>query len=142
MMITKKALFWVLALSMASMLSSCDLENDSASFHFVNLQVTDATLPDSFQLYETYEIYVTYLRPNGCTYFEGFDITKDQDNARNVVVIGSEFNNISCTQLSEQLSASFTFTCYYEGSYKFRFWSGEDENGIAEFIEYEVPVAP
>ncbi len=138
----KKAILWLFLVAIAPIVTSCNLESDAATFHFVNLQVVEAELPESFQLYETYEVNVTYLRPNGCTFFEGFDISKAESTERYVVVIGSEFDNTSCTQVAEQVVDSFSFTCYYEGTYTFRFWTGEDENGNAEFIEYDVPVIP
>lgn len=137
-----KKLLWVLLLVMAPLVSSCDLEDDYANFRFVKLQVIDAELPESFDIYETYQIKVTYLRPNNCTFFEGFDITKPDTTVRNVVVVGSELEDSACSQVTGEVVEYFNFTCYYHDTYTFRFWAGEDEDGNAVFLEYDVPVNP
>lgn len=141
-MTLKKLLLWVLFAAMTPFVSSCDISNDAVSFHFVNLQITAAELPESFELYKTYDINVTYLRPNSCTFFEGFDIVKTATTERNVVAYGSEFEEAGCAQLTEEIVRTFSFTCYYDETYTFRFWTGEDENGDAQFLEYQVPVMP
>ncbi len=141
-MTPKKILYWVLFLAMTPFLSSCDLEDDNVTFHFVKLQVVDAELPEYFELNHTYQVKVTYLRPNNCTFFEGFDITKPATTTRNVVAFGSELDNRSCAQVTDEVVEYFTFVCYYSDPYIFRFWTGEDEDGNGVFLEYEVPVNP
>lgn len=121
-------------------LSSCKLEDDRVNFRFVPLQILSADLPESFELNETYEIRVTYLRPSACIFFEGFDITKEGVTTRNVVAIGSDFYEEVCTLATEELEASFNFICLYDEPYLFRFWTGEDENGNNQYLEVEVPV--
>lgn len=121
-------------------LSSCKLEDDRVNFRFVPLQILSADLPESFELNETYEIRVTYLRPSACVFFEGFDITKEGVTTRNVVAIGTDFYDEVCTLATEELEASFNFICLYDEPYLFRFWTGEDENGNQQYLEVEVPV--
>jgi hypothetical protein len=121
-------------------LNSCKLEDDRVNFRFVPLQIVSADVPESFDLNETYQITVRYIRPDGCVFFEGFDVTKEDTTIRNVVAIGSDFYEEQCTLAVEELEASFDFICLYEGTYLFRFWSGEDENGEPQYIEIEVPV--
>lgn len=121
-------------------LQSCKFEDDNVNFRFVPLQIVSADLPESFTLNETYEIRVTYVRPSGCFFFEGFDITDEATTTRNVVAIGSEFYEEVCTQAIEELEASFNFIVLYDETYLFRFWNGEDENGVDQYIEIEVPV--
>ncbi len=120
--------------------SSCKLEDDRVNFRFVPLQIVSVDVPESFDLNETYEIRVRFLRPSACVYFEGFDITRDGTTTRNVVAIGSEFYEQVCTQAVEEQEASFDFICLYEGTYLFKFWTGEDENGNQQYLEVEVPV--
>ncbi|MBT8282107.1 MAG: hypothetical protein KJO86_00090 [Muriicola sp.] len=134
----KKSILFVCLLALS--LQSCKLEDDGVNFNFVPLQIVSAELPESFDLNETYEIRVRYLRPSSCVFFEGFDITKESTTTRNVVAIGTEFLDEPCTQAVEELEASFNFICLYEGTYLFRFWNGEDENGNQQYIEMEVPV--
>lgn len=125
---------------LAFSLSSCKLEDDSVNFRFVPLQIVSADVPESFDLNETYEIRVRYLRPSACVFFEGFDITNEALTTRNVVAIGSEFYEEVCTQEVEELEATFNFICLYQETYLFRFWTGEDENGNQQYLEIEVPV--
>jgi hypothetical protein len=80
------------------------------------------------------------VRPSGCFFFEGFDITKESTATRNVVAIGSEFYEETCTQAVEELEATFDFICLYDETYLFKFWNGVNENGVDQFIEIEVPV--
>ena len=121
--------------------SSCDLNDDTQNFHFTTLSVVEASLPESFQLNETYTIDVTYLRPDSCTFFEGFDVAIPSETRRNVTVIGSVFtDDNACTQLAEEVVASFEFNVIFTGTYTFRFYTGQDDSGNATFIEYTVPV--
>jgi hypothetical protein len=121
-------------------MSSCKLEDDSVNFRFVALEIVDVDMPESFELNETYEITVRFLRPSACVFFEGFDVTPDGTTTRNVVAIGSDFYEQVCTQAVEEQEASFNFICLYEGTYLFKFWTGEDENGNQQYLEVEVPV--
>lgn len=120
-------------------LSSCDLDDDSPNFHFTALQITSAELPESFDLNETYEIKVTYVRPDGCTFFEGFDIVKDDVTVRSVVAVGSVRTDQVCTLAIEEAEATFRFVVLFDEPYTFRFWQGA-EDGMDEYFEIEVPV--
>jgi len=124
------------------LLSSCKLEDDRLNFRFIPLQIISAELPDSFELNETYQIYVTYIRPSTCVVYDGFDITDAGITTRNVVAIGSEFYDEPCTQVIEEVETFFNFIVLYDEPYLFRFWAGKDENGNDEYLEIEVPVNP
>ena len=124
------------------LLSSCKLEDDRLNFRFIPLQIISAELPDSFELNETYQIYVTYIRPSTCVVYDGFDITDAGITTRNVVAIGSEFYDEPCTQVIEEVETFFNFIVLYDEPYLFRFWAGQDENGNDEYLEIEVPVNP
>lgn len=137
----KKALL-VAFFVMASVLTSCNLEDDRVNFHFVTLKIVSAELPETFKLNHSYEIKVTYIKPNNCTFFEGFEINRSGTTERNVVAVGSELEDTACAQVADEAVDNFYFTCYYSEPYLFRFWTGQDENGEAQFIEYEVPVTP
>ncbi|HSR59323.1 MAG TPA: hypothetical protein VLL47_01150 [Robiginitalea sp.] len=121
--------------------AGCDVSDDGAKYYFVPLQITAVDVPESFQLNETYEIGVTYLRPNGCTGFQGFDVIS-QDSAdyviRRVVAIGAEFQDAPCPEINEELQASFQFICLYSKPYLFRFYTGDDEAGAPQYLEVEV----
>ncbi|WP_238857757.1 hypothetical protein [Poritiphilus flavus] len=130
----------ILLLVLAAPLVSCSLDDDGVNFNFVALQIVSAELPESFVQNQTYEISVTYVRPNGCTFFEGFDISESDTTVRNVVAVGSELQDTACTQEAEEVEATFNFIVLHSEDYIFRFWTGEDADGEPEFIEIEVPV--
>ncbi|MEM7380640.1 MAG: hypothetical protein AAF361_05510 [Bacteroidota bacterium] len=130
----------ILLLVLAVPLVSCNLDDDGVNFNFVALQIVSAELPESFTQNQTYEITVTYVRPNGCTFFEGFDISEAGTTVRNVVAVGSELQDQACTQATEEVTATFNFIVLHSDDYLFRFWIGEDAEGEPEFLEIEVPV--
>lgn len=139
----KKALLFFLCFG-ALIVSSCNLDDGGDNFHFIPLQIKEAELPESFMLNETYQIKVTYIMPNGCTTFEGFDIVESKTidyEVRSVVAIGAEKDE-QCTQVVQEVETTFSFLCLYDKTYVFRFWISENENGESQYFEVEVPVVP
>ncbi len=120
----------------------CELDDDQ-NFHFVSLRIIEAELPESFELNRIHTIQVTYERPNGCIFFEGFDVFPEGNTTRNVVAIGSEINDgdTACTQAIEEVEASFQFEVLFTETYTFRFYNGDDAGGNPIYLEYEVQVA-
>lgn len=131
------AIFLLLALPLG-----CEVNDDEVKYHFVTLNIVDVTVPESFQLNQTYEIQVTYQLPNGCTSFEGFDIISEDTTTRRVVAIGSELDDQTqaCTQAVIDVETSFQFICLYSEPYLFRFFTGFDTEGAPQYLEVEVPV--
>jgi hypothetical protein len=123
-------------------LNACDIGDDEVNYHFVTLEIVDVSMPESFNLNETYEIGVTVLVPNGCTQFEGFDVISEDTTVRTVVAIGTERDDVACTQVVSEVETSFDFVCLYPETYLFRFWTGEDDRGAPRYLEVEVPVTP
>ncbi len=140
-MIMKKTFLLILC-CIAITITSCSLNDDSVEFNFVPLQIVDAEFPESFTLNETYNIKITYVIPNNCIAFEGFDISNIDITSRNIVAIGSERLDEVCNLVAVEAEGSLDFICLYEGTYFFRMWTGEDENGEQQYIELEVPVVP
>jgi len=138
----KKVLMPLLLFVACSWFSSCDLDDDSPNFYFTTLNVVEADVPESFVFGETYDIDVTYVRPNACTFFEGFDVTRTAETDRDIVVIGSVLTdeNRACTEALEEVVATLKFNVIYTEEYHFRFYTGDDENGNATFVEYTIPV--
>ncbi|MGA9238211.1 hypothetical protein [Robiginitalea sp.] len=124
------------------LLSACDIGEDEVSYHFVSLTTVSVDMPEEFRLNETYEIGVTVLEPNGCTEFAGFDILPENTTIRRVVAIGTEQDDVPCTEVLSEVATSFDFICLYSGTYTFRFWTGKNEDGVDQFMEFEVPVVP
>ena len=120
---------------------SCDNDDNSGlNVEFQELQIVDTQLPESFEFGNTYEIQVTFLRPDGCTYFQGFDVYPTDTTVREVVAVGARYADQACTQEAVEMTDSFLFKVIHDEPYTFRFYTGEDAEGNAEFIETEVPV--
>ncbi|WP_405384931.1 hypothetical protein [Maribacter sp. LLG6340-A2] len=133
--------FILLAALFALVSNGCSLDDDAPNFHFTALQIVDAELPESFDFNRTYEIKVDYVKPDGCTNYEGFDVVKDSLTVRSVVAIGSVRLDVDdCTQEAIEQTASFNFKVIYNEPYKFKFYTGDNSEGEAEYFEVVVPV--
>ncbi len=137
-----KRSFLVLCAVLASFaFNSCDLNDDDVNFHFVPLQIVSVDLPDFFVFNETFIIKVTYIIPNTCTFFEGFDFAKPELTTREVVVVGFQrTDQEACTDIAEERETTFEFIVVHDEPYLFKFWQGEDENGEQQYLEIEVPM--
>ena len=131
----------LLAVVLAFIFNGCSIDDDGPNFHFTALEIVDAEVPESFDLNQTYEILVRYLKPDNCTYYEGFDVTKDSLSVRNVIAVGSVRTDFDdCTQEITEQSASFNFKVIYTDPYTFKFYTGDNSEGEAQYIEMVVPV--
>ena len=53
--------------------TSCSIDSDySPTFYLEVLPIESVNMPQEFVLGETYEIEITYNRPNGCYFFNDF----------------------------------------------------------------------
>jgi len=137
-----KRILYVLALVSALFtFNACSLD-DAGNVKYVPLTVVSADVPESFELGQVYEITVTYLNPNNCTSFEGFDIHRHELTTREVYPIGVEVidSDTACQETTTELERSFNFEVIYNEDYLFQFWTGTDANGNDEYIEVSVPV--
>lgn len=140
----KRVFVFSLILLLGFSTSSCELNDDNdVNFYFTSLQTVSSEFPEAFELNETYTISVTYLIPDNCTFFEGFDILRAATTTREVFIIGSVLNNQEdCEERMQEVSSTFRFQVIYDEPYLFRLWTGVDENGENQYIEVEVPVNP
>lgn len=135
----KRIFIFSVLFSLAFITYSCS-NDDEPNFHFAALRAVQAEVPESFELNERYQIKVTYERPDSCTFFEGFDVTRTDTTVRDVTVIGSVFTDRTCTTQLEEVEATFDFIVLFDEPYTFRFWQGKDEAGEHQFFEITVPV--
>ncbi len=135
----KKFILFSLFISLMLGIYSCDKE-DIVNPTFEKLEIISVDVPDTFLMGRTYEIQVTYNRPDGCTYLEGFDVTPVDQMVREVTAVGARFEQDSCTQSIIEETDQFLFQVIYDGPYTFNFWQGEDSTGNPQFLTIEVPV--
>lgn len=119
---------------------SCSLgDDDYQKFHFEVLPIESVDIPNEFNLGETYPITVSYYRPSSCYQFNDFYYVSEL-NQRTVAVINTVYEDRVCTQVEELVDATFNFIVNSNGTYVFKFWQGEDENGADLYYIVEVPV--
>ena len=131
----------LLAVFIAVISNGCSIEDDDANFHFTSLEIVGAELPESFNYNQTYEILVNFIKPDSCTNYEGFDVVKDSLTVRNIVAIGSvRTDTDKCIVESIKQTASFNFKVIYTDPYTFKFYTGDNSEGEAQYLEIIVPV--
>ena len=126
--------------------SSCS-EDDPFSgqgFHFEILPINEVLMPESFTHGEFYQIDYSYYRPSTCYAFNELYYLVEGDY-RTVAVINTvleETNDIICEPLEDELEwRTLFFECKKNfGSYIFKFWQGQDDNGEDVYLIMEVPV--
>ena len=119
---------------------SCSLSNDdSQNFHFEVLPIESVDIPNEFMLGETYPITVSYYRPSSCYAFKDFYYVSEL-NQRTIAVVNTVYDDQGCIQAVELVDATFNFMVTSNGTYVFKFWQGEDDNGDDLYYIVEVPV--
>ncbi len=128
-------------IALVALFGSCDIDDD-ANFHFELLPVESATLPESFELNQTYQITVTFNRPTTCHFFNDFSYTRNSQTERTVAIIATVVNDDSCSDVVDEAprEVTFDFMALYQGTYTFNFWTGQNADGVDEFFTIEVPV--
>ena len=133
-----KKIFFLLLIAIS--VTSCSVDDDVNDFYYEILPVESVEIPEEFVLGQTYEITVTYLRPTTCHVFNNFYYDSEL-NQRTVAVVTSVYQNKDCLVLiDEEVEATFNFMVNSNGTYVFKFWQGEDENGNDLYYIVEVPV--
>ena len=132
----KKLLICLFTLS----IFSCSIGDDTPDTHFEILPVESIVIPEEFDLGVTYEIMLTYIRPSTCHAFNDIYYVAEL-NERTVAIVTTVFNGgNNCEEIATELETSFNFKATSSGSYIFKFWQGEDDNGEDQYLTIEVPV--
>jgi len=121
-------------------LFSCSIDDDGPNYTFEILPIESVSMPSEFVLGETYEITVSYFKPSSCYVFNDFYYVSEL-NQRTIAVIASVYSGPNCEIYENELvDVSFNFMVNNNGTYVFRFWQGQDENGTDTYYIVEVPV--
>ena len=138
-----KSYLKLFGLACALALASCSLNDDGVNFQYTSLNITGASLPDTFELGRVYNVDVNILRPNDCTLMDQFDVKRsftDSTQIRTISAIGITLDKEECIVMKDSLQDAFQFEVLYTKPYIFRFYTGDDSAGEPEFLEIEVPV--
>ncbi|NQX86472.1 MAG: hypothetical protein HRT67_11320 [Flavobacteriaceae bacterium] len=135
--------FILIIVLVLSSVSSCSIDDYSTSDDYTIelLPIESIELPDSFFFNETYSIAYSYMQPTSCHLFHDLYYNVNEDE-RTLAVLNKKLDNNYCQTLDETLvTNSFEFHCSKEnGAYSFKIWQGEDEQGEAQYLIYEVPI--
>lgn len=130
----------VLFVVLITSLISCSVDNDNTTYTHSVLPVESYVVPASFTLGETYEIKLKYQKPSSCHIYQGIYYDKNL-NTRTIGIQAAVQDNQACTtELPPISEVSFNFIVNNTGSYIFKFYKGEDANGVNIFEEVEIPV--
>lgn len=121
------------------MFFSCSVDNDLDDFYFEIMPIESVDIPESFVFGQTYEISVTYDKLNTCHSFYDF-IYEINENERTIAVVDIVSTNMTCEDEEELVTVSFNFTVSSFDTYLFKFYQGEDEDGVDQYHLIEVPV--
>lgn len=120
---------------------SCSLGDERSDYHYEILPVESFTLPASFELGQIYTISLTYKRPTDCHTSPSLYFERD-GKTRTIAVQSLVANGKICQNLTNEQPKEFKFQFEVLSStpYIFKFYKGEDANGISIFENVTVPV--
>ncbi|CAZ95853.1 hypothetical protein Q4603_11395 [Zobellia galactanivorans] len=140
----KRIYLKLLTIAFTLAIASCSLDDDGTNFQYAPLEITGASLPDTFELGRVYSIDVKILRPDDCTLVDRFDVSRsftDSTQIRTVSAVGIILDKEKCNTVDDEVQDSFQFEVLYDKPYVFKFYKGNDDQGEPEFLEIEVPVS-
>lgn len=138
-MMTKKI---VAFLALILIFNSCSTDTHGDNYTLKLMPIESVEIPTEFTLGQTYPITVHYSKPTTCHYFNNLYYEKDL-NKRTIAVECAIKDVTTCQELTGDAAiGDYTFNFYVtsNGSYIFKFYQGDDANGLPIFLEYEVPV--
>jgi len=123
--------------------NSCSRDDIGSRYNYsyVTLPIDSVDIPSSFTFGSTYQITLHYKRPSTCHYFYNLYYDKNL-NVRTVAVQNVIENRNDCQTLTNnEVTYSFNFLVNSNGgTYVFKFWNGQDANGVDQFLQYTIPV--
>ena len=120
-------------------LSSCSVDDDSPSFYFEIIPIESVEMPEEFVFGQTHEIFMDYIRPTNCHTFNNF-LYEIDGQERTVGIINTVYPDDICEEDLETVTVSFIFKVNGLDTYIFKFYQGEDEEGVDQYLIIEVPV--
>lgn len=129
-----------LFLSLFVLLLSCDLGDDVKN-EYVLLPVEDVVMPSEINLNLVNPILIKYRRLTTCHLYNNIYYNIEGD-IRTVAISFVKLNESNCLDASDDgpFEVYLNFKPTKIGVYHFKFWLGVDNNGVDEFLEYDIEV--
>ena len=134
--------FVVIAFIFVSALTSCSLDDGVDPVTTEVMRIDSVEMPEQFVFGETYEIAITYTRPSICyQFYDFFYEINGQERIIAIVNTVSTGQNVDCVYNPEQVTVNFNFMVTGTETYVFKFYQGENDEGLDQYYLVEVPVA-
>lgn len=130
----------MLCAGFALLLSSC-LPGDNDGFPaFAYGPVQEVEAPTAYRVDSISEFTIRYSRPNTCYVFNGFYYQRE-GMMRTVAIEYAFLDRDDCVvEQNPVYEVPLRFRPEEPGTYTFKFWTGEDDAGVDQFIEVEAVV--
>lgn len=118
------------------LLNSCTVDQEEQPSYTVSvLPIESVVMPDPLLTNPSatpYLIIIKYRNPNTCTRFNGFYYKKDLFERTVGIEVISE-NGRTCTTDNTLVEKTLNFDPALPGTYTFKFYTGEDANGVNQY---------
>lgn len=121
-------------------LSGCSLQTDDETLLYQLAPINAVEIPETLIHGETYQLSIQYYKPTNCHSFDGFDVTKNENEIMIGVVTAYFPENANCEDQEYTEEASLEFYVDRNDFYIFRFWQGVNEDNEPQFMSLEVPI--
>lgn len=129
----------LIALGISLTLLSCGFD-DNQNQYLEIVPVSSVEMPTAFRVDSITRIPVTYVRPTPCHQFSNF-YYNTIGNERTVAIYCLKNGGQNCTPTTDyEVTVPLNFKPKHTGNYNFRFWIGENADGVNQYIEHEVIV--
>lgn len=125
-------------LALVFVFTSCDIYEDEPIYIQVSA-ITEVTNPNQYAKDSITEIPVKFKLPSQCHVFRKF-YYEALDFNRLVAIESLKSGDNICAQDEELKTAVLRFKPTSLGTYHFKFWLGEDAQGVDQFIEFDAVV--
>ncbi|WP_282786315.1 hypothetical protein [Flavobacterium croceum] len=129
----------LLSLACVGLFISCNPNDDTDNFVTNVYPVNTVEMPNKFAVDSITQIPLTFNRPSSCHFLDGFYYEKS-DFTRTVAVLLTANRDQACQTVVTPTQTVLKFKPQVQGTYHFKFWKGENPQGIDEFFEYDVVV--
>ena len=125
------------------LLVSCILDPEDENTRIEKISAFEIQVPDTMTVGFEHEISFKYALQNGCYSFYNVDVTdavQANKNIREITAYAEITNDTSCTEEYRVEVFILPFRPMESRIYLFKFWAGQNEQGVDQFEEYEILV--
>lgn len=126
------------------LLVSCLLDPEDENTRIEKIAAFEIQIPNAMTLGFEHDISFKYALPNGCYSFYNVDVVNVTDvnhankNIREITAYAEITNDTNCTEEYRVETFLLAFKPMESRIYLFKFWTGQNEQGVDQFEEYEI----